>query len=72
MNDVLKIPDVARELGLSPWTVRRLLVARVLKGVRTGEGKYATWLIPRQSLDDFLGVRARSSTSGRALRADEV
>jgi hypothetical protein len=34
--------------------------AGTIAGVRTSDGKYASWLIPRASLDAFLGLRERA------------
>lgn len=72
MNEVLKVPDVASELGIAAWTVRQLLKRGDLAGVRTSASRNATWLIPRASVDAYLGVRPRTSGHARALRSEDV
>lgn len=53
MNRVLTVPEVAEELRLSTYTVKRLLNEGRLKGVRTGaySGK---WRVSQAALDAFL------------------
>lgn len=53
MNRVLTVPEVAEELRLSTYTVKKLLNEGRLKGVRTGTygGK---WRISENAIEAFL------------------
>lgn len=51
-QEFLRPPDVARRLGLSTRSVRELLRARRIKGIKIRRN----WLIPRQKLDDLIGA----------------
>ena len=44
---ILRIPEVAAILGVSPSHIRKLLRTRVLQGTRLGR----VWLIPGEQLD---------------------
>lgn len=57
MPKVLTVPEVAKELRLSPDTVKKLLNEGRLKGVRTGHysGK---WRVSETAIEAFLNGEA--------------
>ena len=49
----IKVPDAARELGVTEETIRRWLRLRKLHGARPG-GDKAGWRIPRSEIERLL------------------
>lgn len=72
MMDILTRREAAELLRLHPNVVSGLLQTGALAGVRTTDTAHGHWRIPRQAIDDYLGVRSRMSGHAGALRADEV
>jgi len=62
---LLRVPDVARRLGLSSRRVRQLLRERRLPGVRQG----GIWLVPAIELDLYL-VRLRGAARANIRTED--
>lgn len=72
MTEVLTAKEAAGVLRLHVRQVYDLLGAGKIAGARTSDGRNARWRIPRQAVDEFLGVRARASGQARALRAEDI
>jgi excisionase family DNA binding protein len=62
INLLLTPEEVAGILGLSPFTVRRLLRQGELPGRKVGKRQ---WRIRRVDLEEYLGASSKSSTAGQ-------
>jgi excisionase family DNA binding protein len=52
LDDTLTPEEVAQKLKISPYTVRRLLKERKLRGIKIAGGRY--WRIRRRDFEDYL------------------
>jgi excisionase family DNA binding protein len=67
MTELLTTSEAAAALRCNASTVRYMLRAGKLAGVRVGASEAGDWRIPRASLDAFLGVtRAPARTVERS------
>ncbi len=61
MDTLLTTEDVAKVLRLAPWTIRKYLRNRTLRGVQLGDD----WRVRREDLEAFVRGRLTRRRKGR-------